>query len=606
MSGHCTDQKERKVKTGQSKKEGTGQNKKQKSSWFINGFLSLFLLAGVAVFIFTAVMPAIGWFAAQSWQPVPAVIDSLQLNTHSGSDSTTYSVSGHFHYQWAGRRYDSNNISLYSGNDNIGDYWQELEYRLNSARARNQVTAWVNPDDPQQAVLDRTYRVSQLFFGLIFLGMFGGFGGLMLWLTRRSADRSDGQQSMLNGEAPAAGISSENKSGLMVMMGLGGVFVAFGVPVSILALSEELPKGNLVVLAVLLFPLLGGILAYQGYRQLQRWRLIGPTPFFPDPMPGNAGGQVGGWFQLGNGRFTSLPRAELSCVHVYQTGSGKERSTHQDVIWHDHQRVSRGQRNQWHVQFDVPSELPGSGDQEGYRGEIVWQLACTGIMHLQPEQQVEFSRNWTLPVVAGASRGAWQIPESERELQQRERRADAEQSATAQIEQQRAGEELQLNSAGGRHVGSGLGLTAFGAVFTGAGVFLLNAALDEGGMLWVMFPLFFGIGLLILCFGLFWLGRSLQAVAEPGRVSMVRSLFGIRLYRRTAAITASAQLRIKDSMTVTSGNGQRTEYFRLVAEAEGKTIVLAEGIVGRDAAEALLSKVAAVVTRSLDDELGAG
>ena len=65
-------------------------------------------------------------------------------------------------------------------------------------------------------------------------------------------------------------------------------------------------------------------------------------------------------------------------------------------------------------------------------------------------------------------------------------------------------------------------------------------------------------------------------------------MFGIRLYQRRAALTRPEQLQIKQTMVSTNGEGERTEYYRLQADAgDGKTLTLAEGITGRDAAEAL-------------------
>jgi hypothetical protein len=44
-------------------------------------------------------------------------------------------------------------------------------------------------------------------------------------------------------------------------------------------------------------------------------------------------------------------------------------------------------------------------------------------------------------------------------------------------------------------------------------------------------------------------------------------------------------------MVSTNGAGQRAGYYCLQVKADGKTLVLAEGITGRDAAEALKQQV---------------
>lgn len=131
------------------------------------------------------------------------------------------------------------------------------------------------------------------------------------------------EKAMLQGKAPTAGISSNNKAGYLTMLLLGGLFLAFGAPVSYLAINDELAKGNYAVLLVLVFPLIGALLMWQGRSKLKLWQKIGKTPFFADPFPGNAGGQIGGYFQLAQGKFVNPPQCVLRCLHKYDSGSGK-------------------------------------------------------------------------------------------------------------------------------------------------------------------------------------------------------------------------------------------------------------------------------------------
>ena len=78
---------------------------------------------------------------------------------------------------------------------------------------------------------------------------------------------------------------------------------------------------------------------------------------------------------------------------------------------------------------------------------------------------------------------------------------------------------------------------------------------------------------------------------------MQRSMFGIRLYQRQAQCNSAEQLQIKQTLASTTAEGERTEYFCLQANVDGKTLVLAEGIIGRDAAEALKQQVVEALLR---------
>lgn len=434
------------------------------------------------------------------------------------------------------------------------------------------------------------FRDGQPGAGLIFMAMFCGISALMMFFLLYGHKQAQAEQAMLQGVAPPDGIASNNKTGYLTMLALGALFFTIGAPISYMAISDELPKANYAVLLVLVFPLVGALLLWQGRSKLKQWQKIGKTPFFAEPFPGNAGGQVGGYFTLQHGRFAQLPQAGLTCLHVYQTGSGKNRTTHRQPLWHGQSMVSRSVDGRHWLVLDVPATLPASGKEPAYNGRIEWQLSCKGELTLNKEQ-LEFSRQWTLPVTAGNARCSWQPHASEVALQQQQREVAAFDAAASQILQQVQGNTLHLTSRAGRHNSTALILMLFGAIFTGAGVFLLYKALTETAMLWFMALIFTPIGVLIFAYGLFWLGRGLTASVAPGKIWMQRSIFGIRLYQRQASCTNPAQLQIKETLASTTAEGERTEYFCLQAKVDGKTLVLAEGIIGRDAAEALKQQV---------------
>ena len=440
------------------------------------------------------------------------------------------------------------------------------------------------------------FRDGQPGAGLIFMAMFCGISALMMFFLLYGHKQALAEQAMLQGVAPPDGIASNNKTGYLTMLALGALFFTIGAPISYMAISDELPKANYAVLLVLVFPLVGALLLWQGRSKLKQWQKIGKTPFFAEPFPGNAGGQVGGYFTLQHGRFAQMPQAGLTCLHVYQTGSGKNRTTHRQPLWHGQSMVSRSVDGKHWLVLDVPATLPASGKDPAYNGRIEWQLSCKGELTLNKEQ-LEFSRQWTLPVTAGNARCSWQPHASEVALQQQQRQVAAFDAAASQIQQQVQGDTLHLASRAGRHNSTALILMLFGAIFTGAGVFLLYKALTETAMLWFMALIFTPIGVLILAYGLFWLGRGLTASVAPGKVWMQRSIFGIRLYQRQAPCSNPAQLQIKQTLASTTAEGERTEYFCLQANVDGKTLVLAEGITGRDAAEALKQQVLEALLR---------
>jgi len=98
------------------------------------------------------------YLASTSWVEVPAtIIHNIELTSNQGN-SNRYSVRGKYSYQFKGVQYDSERISLSTTLDNIGNYWQDLERRLRRYKVTNEASAFVNPNEPAQSVLDRTFR----------------------------------------------------------------------------------------------------------------------------------------------------------------------------------------------------------------------------------------------------------------------------------------------------------------------------------------------------------------------------------------------------------------------------------------------------------------
>jgi hypothetical protein len=75
------------------------------------------------------------------------------------------------------------------------------------------------------------------------------------------------------------------------------VFIGLSLP-GVQAIPGELAAGRRLILVVLLFPLAGLWLAWLGWRNWRNLRVYGRALLFPDPLPGQAGGDVGGRITL--------------------------------------------------------------------------------------------------------------------------------------------------------------------------------------------------------------------------------------------------------------------------------------------------------------------
>ncbi len=561
---------------------------KQNNKGGIGGYLfgGIFLAAGLAVMLFVAVIPIAKYIDSGSWDRVPATVLSSNLHSHRSDGSTTYSVSGTYRYRYRGVDYTSSQVSQYSGSDNFGDYWQQLYGRIDTARRNNRtVSAWVNPDAPHEAYLDRTFRWGSVIFGFTFGGVFALVGGGVMLLMRRGS-----KDAALVSETGF--YSSQEKSGHWFLVGFGAIFILLPSP-AYLEIWKEVSRGDFAILLVLLFPLVGAGIAFAGWKMRQNYRFFGPTPLKMDPEPGQAGGQVGGQIHLGRPVPDDASLSVwLSCVRFYYSGSGKDRKTRESILWQTEQRaycVPRQAGTDIQFCFDAPADQPATRERErsltGRQDWIRWRVSLEGQLEGR-----ELKRSWEIPVVAGSGASRYQLPESHSMADRRERELQAVESASEQIRVEQTGQGLYLESRPGRNLGMKLGMLLFGGIFAGVGTGLFIAAASEGVMLYFMGSIFGLIGYLIVFSSVYTLARGLQVWIRGSEIRVVRRWLGIPLYRREGRLLRAEQLVLKSGMSSTS-NGRQTEYMTLQVEAEGKTLRLAEGIKGREVGEALREAV---------------
>jgi hypothetical protein len=134
------------------------------------------LLAGVVPIVDTLYMAV----AVRGWEPVSARMLAADLQTsRSSKGGTSYRATTRYAYRWQGRDLEGTRIGLarWGGADNIGDWQADWHARLSDALARQQpVAAWVDPDRPERAVLERRPRWGLLAFHGLFAVLFTPVG----------------------------------------------------------------------------------------------------------------------------------------------------------------------------------------------------------------------------------------------------------------------------------------------------------------------------------------------------------------------------------------------------------------------------------------------
>ena len=556
--------------------------------------VSLFALPffGVGVWMLWSVSSTLhdAW-QMRSWVPVEAHIETAGYTTSSG-DSDTYEAYARYTYSYGGARYSGDRVTISSGGDNIGNYQTSTGNRLSRARtAGTPVTVFVNPQEPQASIVDRSVRWGLLGFKSIFLFVFGGVGlGLLIaaWRAPREKDGSLPQYQsspwLLNDDWQTGTIRSSSRLAMWGAWGFAAIWNLISAFTPFLAYQEVVEKQNYLALIALLFPLVGIMLIAWAIQRTLEWRRFGPAPLRLDPFPGSIGGHVGGTIDL-NLPYDSEARFELTLtnIHHYVSGSGKNRSRKEKALWQDVQIAhaeygSSGTRLSF--RFDVPEGLSESdADPEGDSHDE-WRL------NLKAELPgADLDRDYEIPVYATARQSRML---SDRVVQQsrQELGVIAEQNIRDTIDIRQDSGTKSLFFPMGRNVGASVGGFIIGAIFAAAGWYLV---VEEGQR--IFGSIFGGVGELIAIATLYMMLNSLEVMKQGSSVTAVRRVLGIPVHRRTMQLYEFERFSKDSSFQTQSGSKHVMHYSIYALDRSGNRMVVGEGFKGESEANAAIQLI---------------
>lgn len=346
---------------------------RKKSGLFLTLFGSVFLGVGVVMGFFSIKLIEEA-ASMRSWNECKARLTRCELSSHRGSKGgTTYKVIAEYKYSVGGKEYIGDRVGLSSGSDNIGSFHQDQYRRLRNAKEKNEpVTCWVNPGNPMDSILVRKPRPSLVVFKMLFVLVFGAVGlgicssGVFSMLTPNTASEDFLQNRIRMRGAhlhkSAVGVAVLwNFFALWMLYKLVVILSPAGMPHFLWAacLSGVLP----IVIALYL---------------VMRINKYGVSFLELSPVPGVLGGPV-----TGNIRIPKNVQADdgfeltLQCIHQYTTRSGKNNSTHKDVLWDCRELIETvynyGSEVVVPVNFHAPYNVPASSAPGGSNGHY-WQL----------------------------------------------------------------------------------------------------------------------------------------------------------------------------------------------------------------------------------------
>jgi hypothetical protein len=161
---------------------------KQMSAGAGVAFFAFFFVIGVVVFYFMTLRPLRGVLAARDWTPVSCTVISSRVQSHRGDKSTTYRVDILYSYEFNGREHRSDRYQFMGGSSSgyKGKAGIVRRYPAGSKR-----TCYVNPNAPEEAVLERGLTADMWFGAIPAVFMLIGAGGIIGMLKKGRARPND-------------------------------------------------------------------------------------------------------------------------------------------------------------------------------------------------------------------------------------------------------------------------------------------------------------------------------------------------------------------------------------------------------------------------------
>lgn len=318
----------------------------------------------------------------QRWMPVPVHLLAVDLESHQGDDSTTYKATARYAYRVNGRMYESTRVGLHSGSDNIGHWHEQRHNELKQIfQSGGTTTAYVNPINPNEAVLFPAVRREMLLFyagfgGIFFVVGLGIFVGGLVSFVRSGATskraREFPEEPWRWREDWASGVIKSSNRGLAIGLLVFAAFWSGFIGFIFAMMLQDRASVPLPVWGVLgLFQLIGvGLLVWA----IREWRVAkryGAALLHLASVPGVIGGKLAGVVALPDyAEPYESYRIQLACEE--QVRRGKNTST--ETRWKAERSLDPAQLPakvdgvQIPVLFAIPFGLPSSG------GKITWRL----------------------------------------------------------------------------------------------------------------------------------------------------------------------------------------------------------------------------------------
>jgi len=340
------------------------------------------------------------------------------------------------------------------------------------------------------------------------------------------------------------------------------------------------PKGDKKALFVLLFPLIGMFLLAWFIYAIARHKKYGVSTFRLMSNPGVLGGTIRGAVEIPV--QVSPPegfKVRLLCVHRYRSGSGDNRSTHEDTKWEDEKIIKKDllshdrSRTGVPVFFHIPYDLPQSRENNP---TYIWKLQVTADV-----AGIDYRSEFQVPVFKTEASDPNAEPTEDPTAAFQPHGGEYQWPTDDPIRVTDTGETIEAYFPPARNKGTLVFLSFFLLLWNGAIWFMIQEKAP------LLFPIVFGFFDLIIfaCLlgGLFY---SARVIAGP---------VGLRVYRRFLIPVGDSNHSPEQISRIKLGSGMQSgdkQYYDIKAVIGADTEVgLASGIRDKKQAEWLAKTI---------------
>jgi hypothetical protein len=351
------------------------------------------------------------------------------------------------------------------------------------------------------------------------------------------------------------------------------------VPSSVLAVRAAMNEGNRAALIALLFPVVGLGLLVWAVRATLRRRRYGTSVLELQTLPAVIGHALEGTVRTppdlrpGDGF-----RVMLSCIRRVRTGSGRNRSTSESILWQEERRVPAGGLGV-PIAFALPPDAVAADPKRGDE-RTLWRLEVSAEV-----PGVDYVSRFEVPVFRTAASAQPRTEAEQAVAASSAVQPDYRQPAGSRIRVSRTRRGTEVYFPAARNPGAAAGLTAFTLIWIGA----TWATIAFGAPL--LFPIVFGAFGLLLVFLVIdqWLGVA-RVTADQTGVTLAKGWIVPR-GERTVRAADVGEVTTK----IGSQAGRNVYYDLVIVTAAGKRVTLAGGVADKREAEWLAAAVSSAV-----------